>query len=76
MGLTPKKDLKQRNQNWEDLDKKLQNNLNYVGDTTIIRVSDYPGLTKESIINEGKKNGYTISENDNGQFLYFSWLCF
>ncbi len=71
MGLSPKKELKHRERSWSDIDSKLQANINYVGDTATISLSDYPSLTKAEIIAEAEKNNYTVSDKTEG-YLVFS----
>lgn len=71
MGLSPKKNLKSRNQSWSDIDKTLQNTINFVGDSATIKLSNYPSLNKEEIIVEAKKNNYTVLDKNDG-YLVFS----
>lgn len=71
MGLSPKKELKHRNQNWSDIDRLLQSNINFVGDSATISLADYPSLSKAEIIAEAEKNNYTVSDKTNG-YLEFS----
>lgn len=71
MGLSPKKDLKSRNQSWIDIDQTLQSNINFVGDSATVKLSNYPSLNKEEIIFEAKKNNYTVLDENDG-YLAFS----
>lgn len=71
MGLCPKKDLKSRNQSWIDIDQTLKSNINFVGDSATIKLSNYPSLNKEEIIFEAKKNNYTVLDENDG-YLVFS----
>ncbi|GMA06359.1 hypothetical protein GCM10025878_14300 [Leuconostoc gasicomitatum] len=71
MGLSPKKDLKSRNQTWIDIDDRLQSVINFVGDSATIKLSEYPTLSKAEIISEAEKNNYTVLDKNDG-YLVFS----
>ena len=71
MGLTPKRELQRRNEGWKDIDDRLQATIKFEGDSSTIKLSDYPSLTKEEIIAEAEKNNYNVVDDGNG-FLHFS----
>lgn len=71
MGLTPKNKLQNKDLNWKDLNDTLHSNINYVGDTATIKLSDYPSLTEAEIKAEAEKNGYTVTNKSEG-YLGFS----
>ena len=70
MGLSPKNNLNDSNYGWDHLDSILKANIVHTGDTATIRISDY-SLTKEEILSEATKNGYTCKLSDDGKFIYF-----
>lgn len=71
MGLTPKNKLQNKDLDWNDLNEILHSNINFVGDTATIKLSNYPSLTEAEIEAEAKKNGYTVT-NKSGGYLEFS----
>lgn len=69
MGLTPKKRKPFVKLGWDNLDEKLKanidNNENDDAPTATIKLSDYK-MSKEDILNELAKNGYSVIDNSDG----------
>lgn len=68
MEVTPKHILEPKELDWDDLNNTLQA-VRHIGDTIIIKLSDYPSLTVSEIKLEAEKNGYVVSDNDDGSLL-------
>lgn len=70
--LSPKKNGNFAKENWEDLDRLLQNTIDPSKSSSpfaTIKVSDYI-MAKDDIIAEAKRNGYSVT--DKGEYLVFS----
>ncbi|MGK0575545.1 hypothetical protein [Macrococcus capreoli] len=69
--LSPKKTGNFTKKTWKDLDSLLQNTIDpslKSHPSATIFVSDYE-MSKDDIISEAQKNGYTV--NDEGDYLEF-----
>ncbi len=68
MGLTPKPNIKQPLKTWEDLDRSLQSSFTFPRkeDSPFSFVNpDWYEMSKQEIIDEGRKQGYKVTESGN-----------
>lgn len=68
MGLSPKPNIKKPLKTWEDLDSYLQSSFTFPGkEGSHVSYVDpnWYEMSKQEIIDEGRKQGYKVTESGN-----------